>query len=92
MTLLSQGKFKKKGGLLLSHIALQYHRRKRAYLLCSEGEEVDPRRNNHLIFLQNDYPHTRTIIINKHNKKSSSKKKEENTFESMTTNMKLSGN
>ena len=36
----------KEGGDLLSRIALQYHRRGRAKLLCSEWEEVGPRRRN----------------------------------------------
>ena len=37
----------KTGGLLLSRIALQYHRRRRAKLLCSGWEEVEPRCSSH---------------------------------------------
>ena len=35
----------KDGGYLLFQLVGQYHRRWRAYLLCSEWIEVDPRRN-----------------------------------------------
>ena len=52
---------KKGGGYLLSRIALQYHRRKLAYLLCSEWEEVGPHRNNHLIMGYDVYRQAKTL-------------------------------
>ena len=51
ISILGASLFIKEGGFLLSRIALQYHRRKWAYLLCSELEEVGPHHNNHLISL-----------------------------------------